>query len=68
VYFGNAPAAVGYLDTTRIVVRRGSKDIGERVRRALGTGAVVVELDSARLLDVSVLLGADFRPPREFHP
>src|SRR5919108_3416758 len=67
VYFGNAtePATGGGgggggLDSTRIVVRRGSVKTGERVRAALGLGRVEVQLDSARLLDVSVLLGADF--------
>jgi len=72
VYFGNAPAAVGILDSTRIIVRRGSAAVGARVRAALGAGRVEVQLDSARLLDASVLLGADFGPsPRrrlDFHP
>jgi len=31
-------------------------------------GKVVVALDSSRLLDASVLLGADFAPRLEFHP
>ncbi len=61
VYFGNAPAALGLLDSTRILVRRGSADVGARVRGALGVGRVEVQLDSARLLDASVLLG-DFHP------
>jgi hypothetical protein len=72
VYFGNAPAAVGILDSTRIIVRRGSAAVGAKVRAALGAGRVEVQLDSARLLDASVLLGADFAPPRpsrrNFHP
>lgn len=68
VYFGNAPAAVGELDSTRIVVRRGSSAAAERVRRALGVGRVSVEIDTARLVDASVLLGADFRPRLGFHP
>src|SRR6266566_7803379 len=73
VYFGNAPPAspapptpptdpLAGLDSTRIIVRRGSAKAGERVRAALGVGRVEVRLDSARLLDVSVLLGADFSP------
>lgn len=66
--YGNAPDAIGKLDSTRIVVRRGTEGIGQRVRRALGTGLVVIQLDSARLLDASVLLGADFAPRSEFHP
>jgi hypothetical protein len=67
VYFGNAADAT-ILDSTRIIVRRGSKASGERVRDALRLGRVVVEPDSARLLDVSVLLGRDFTPRLEFHP
>jgi hypothetical protein len=67
--FGNAPDAGGALDSTRIVVRRGGAAVGERVRAALGAGRVAVALDSARLLDASVLVGRDFAPPRlEFHP
>ena len=67
--FGNAPEADGRLDSTRIVVRRGGSAVGKRIRAALGIGRVVVQPDSARLLDASVLLGADFAPTRlEFHP
>jgi hypothetical protein len=68
VSFGNAPAALGTLDSTQIVVRRGRPAVGERVRQALGVGRVVVALDSAKLLDASVFLGADFAPRLEFHP
>ena len=68
VYFGNAPATLGIIDSTRIIVRRGSAQVGERVRRALGWGRVEVQTDSARLLDASVLLGADFAPRQDFHP
>ena len=65
VYFGNAGDAT--LDSTRIIVRRGSRDVGEKVRKALGRGRVEVQLDSTKLLDVSVLLGADFTS-LDFHP
>ncbi len=68
VGFGNAPSDAGPLDSTRIVVRRGSAELGRRVRKALGVGRVALQLDSTRLLDVSVLLGADFAPRLEFHP
>ena len=74
VYFGNASGSDTGLETTRILVRRGSVELGERVRSALGGGRVQVDPDSSRLLDVSVLLGADFAaaPPRsrsfDFHP
>lgn len=69
VSFGNATEATGALDSTRILVRRGGSAVGKRVRAALGLGRVVIRPDSARLLDASVLLGADFGPARlEFHP
>ena len=74
VFFGNAlqPGGKG-LDTTRIIVRRGAAKIGARVRDALGQGRVDVQLDGSKLLDVSVLLGADFAastasPSKGFHP
>jgi hypothetical protein len=68
VAFGNAPSALGTLDSTRIVIRRPPAAVGERIRDVLGWGRVVVELDSARLVDASVLLGADFAPRVAFHP
>ena len=72
VYFGNAPAVEGTIDSTRIIVRRGSARVGEKVRAALGLGRVEIDLDSSKLLDVSVLLGTDFAPPtsrsHDFHP
>jgi hypothetical protein len=72
VFFGNAPVTVGLLDSTRIIVRRGTAEVGTVLRKTLGVGRVEVELDSGRLLDASVLLGADFVPPRAsrqgFHP
>jgi len=60
VYFGNA--GENGLDSTRIIVRRGAEQVGDRVRAALGQGRVEVQLDSTKLLDVSVLLGLDFHP------
>ena len=66
VNFGTAATT---LDSTQILVRRGEAATGERVRRALHGGKVVMQPDSTRLLDASVLLGRDFAPPRaEFHP
>src|SRR3989441_6439263 len=40
--FRNAPDSVGALDSTRILVRRGGSPVGERIRKALGTGRVAV--------------------------
>jgi hypothetical protein len=67
VYFGNAPESAP-LDSTRILVRRGSLDAGTRVRGALKAGRVILEPDSARLLDVTVVVGRDFTPGLDFHP
>jgi hypothetical protein len=67
VSFGNAEGQTS-LDSTRIVVRRGGAAVGRRVREALGLGRVAVQLDSTKLLDVSVFLGADFSPRLRFHP
>jgi hypothetical protein len=69
VNYGNA-SDPDRADSTRILVRRGDRGAGERVRRALKTGTVLLQPDSSRLVDVSVLLGADFaaRAPVELHP
>jgi hypothetical protein len=66
VYFGNAEGTA--LDSTRILVRRGTVAAANRVRAALKLGRVTVEPDSSRLLDVTVLLGRDFTPRFDFHP
>jgi hypothetical protein len=66
--FGNPPAVVGALDSTQIVIRRGAALVGERIRRVLGVGRVLVKPDSTLLLDASVYLGKDFKPPLDFHP
>ena len=59
VFFGNADAAV---DSTQVVVRRGDSAAGREVRQAIGVGRLVVEPDTFRRVDVSVILGPDFRP------
>jgi hypothetical protein len=68
VAVGNAPDTERALDTTRIVVRRGSLAAGTPIRDALGVGRVLLQRDSTRLLDASVFLGSDFSPRFEFHP
>jgi hypothetical protein len=70
VNYGNAVPIPERSDSTRILVRRGDRAAGERVRRALQVGTVLMRPDSTRLVDVSVLLGADFaaRAPLDFHP
>lgn len=57
VYFGSDGTG---LDSTEVLVRRGDDDKAQRVRRALGVGLVRAAPDSARLVDVTVRLGADF--------
>jgi LytR cell envelope-related transcriptional attenuator len=65
VFFGNADRMV---DSTQIFVRRGDPASGRAVRAALGVGRVVFNRDTLRRVDVSVLLGQDFRPRLELHP
>jgi hypothetical protein len=56
-------------DTTLVVDLSGHPDWAQRVARALGTARVESHPDSSRDLDVSVLLGATWRPPAQpFYP
>jgi hypothetical protein len=59
VFYGNADRAT---DSTKVIVRRGDPGRAQEVRQALGAGRVVVEPDSLRRVDISVILGPDFRP------
>jgi hypothetical protein len=58
VYFGNDDA--NDLDSTAVLLRRGGAAAAERVVEALGVGTVRAAPDPARLVDVTVRLGADF--------
>lgn len=58
--FGNAAEAV---DSTRILVRRGADGAADGVRRVLGTGTIRREPDADRLLDLTIIVGPDWRPP-----
>lgn len=64
VYFGSASAT----DSTLVVLRRGDRSRAEAVRKALGVGTVREVRDSTRHVDVSVLLGPDFRSRDTLHP
>lgn len=64
VYLATAPA----VDSTTVLVRRGELESGQRVRKLLGSGKVRVARDSTRHVDVTVILGPDFREPEEIHP
>ncbi len=60
LYFGDAPAAT---DTTLVLVRRGERQPGEWLLDALGTGQLRSEPDSLRRVDLTVILGPDWRLP-----
>ena len=65
VFFGTAGSR---MDSTRVIIRRGSRPAGEAVARALGARRITVEIDTLRRVDVTVILGEDFRPPPDWHP
>jgi hypothetical protein len=65
VFLGNADSAEGM---TRVIVRRGDPERARTVRGVLRTGKIVVEPDTFRRVDVSVILGDDFRPRLGIHP
>ena len=65
VFLGNADSTA---DSTRVIVRRGDPARARYVVQALGGGKVVVETDTFRRVDVSVILGEDFRPRLGLHP
>lgn len=65
VFLGNADSTA---PLTRILARRGDSVEAKYVAAALGAGAVMVEIDTFRRVDVSVILGEDFRPRLEVHP
>jgi len=66
VFFGNAEAKE---DSTRVIIRRGTgQDPAERVAQALRVGKIERQLDTLRRVDVTVILGDDYRPPTELHP
>ncbi len=60
VAYGTADTAVA---STLVLVRRGEGDGARRVVRALGTGTVVIAVDTLRRVDITVLLGPDYVPP-----
>ena len=56
-------------DSTLVLARSGHEDWARLVARALGGARVESRPDTSRYLDVTVLLGADWRPSaKPFHP
>ena len=65
VFLGNADSAER---TTRVIVRRGDPERARTVVGVLRAGKIVVEADTFRRVDISVILGEDFRPRLRIHP
>ena len=65
VFLGNADSAE---TLTRVIVRRGDPDRARYVVSVLGAGKIVIEPDTFRRVDVTVILGEDFRPRLDIHP
>jgi LytR cell envelope-related transcriptional attenuator len=65
VYFGNVSETVA---TTQTLARRGDSVAAARVARALGATQVRVATDTLLRVDVTVLLGGDYRPPPGLRP
>jgi hypothetical protein len=56
-------------DSTVVLDRSGNPEWARLVARAMGGAAIEVRPDSSRYLDVTVLVGASWRPPAEpFYP
>ena len=56
-------------DSTFVLDRSGHPDWARRVAAAMGGARVISRPDSSRYLDVTVLVGASWRPPAQpFHP
>ncbi len=57
------------FDTTVVIVRSGRMDWGELAAKSLGGARIEARPDSSRYLDLTILLGAAWRPPPEtLHP
>ena len=57
------------MDSTLVLDRSGHPDWAGRVASVLGGAQVLERPDSSRYLDVTVLIGASWRPPTQpFHP
>lgn len=65
VFLGNADTPA---ESTLVVVRRGDPERARFVARVIGGGRVMVQTDTLRRVDISVILGDDFRPQLEVHP
>lgn len=53
---------------TQIIVRRGSGEGARQVLRALNAGRISTDIDTLLRVDITVLIGEDFRPVGPLHP
>jgi hypothetical protein len=67
VYFGSLDPTEA-LDSTVVLVRRGDAERGQRVARLLGQAQVKVATDTLLRVDVTILLGRDYRLPKGRFP
>ncbi len=57
------------MDSTLVLDRSNHPDWAQRVAAAMGRATVLARPDTSRYLDVTVLIGASWRPPTQpFHP
>jgi len=57
------------LDSTVVLVRSGRMDWGKLAAAGLGGARVEARPDTSRYLDLTILFGTSWQPPREtFHP
>ena len=57
------------VDSTVVIVRSGHMEWGELAAKALGGARIQTRPDTSRYLDLTILLGTSWRPPRQtFHP
>lgn len=57
------------FDSTQVLDRTGHRDWAMRAARAMGGATVLVRPDSSRDVDLTVLIGATWRPPSQpFYP
>ena len=65
VYFGTVGDTVRL---TQALARRGDSTRAGQVARALGAAVVRIAVDTLLRVDVTVLLGADYKPPPGIRP
>jgi hypothetical protein len=66
VFFGTAD--IPSTDSTLLLVRRGDSTAARRAARLLGTGKLQWAPDTLRRVDLTVIVGADYKPPADIHP